>query len=289
VNAPAKRLRVGLTDPEGPLARHIREAFHEAQLPVSRIVPLGSEKDAGRLSELDGEPEILFPPARETIGDLDLLVLGGSEVDEEARRLADALGVAVFDAGASPAAALGCAALIEASSPQFAGFTLLLPAAEAGTAGIEELFEQSGDALNFRKTRAPVFGNRLAFNLFRDAKTAAMDRRFEAYLAERCPSCTTSVIAVRGALFHGHAGSAFLRFADGEAADAGAARLRKNPAFVTGGAPGSAYPAEAVERSEMRIDPPTVAGDILSVWFAFDGLALAARAVLDRARRLVGG
>jgi hypothetical protein len=289
VNAPAKKLRVGLTDPEGPLARHLRDAFHSADLLVSRFVPIGSVKEAGRLSEIDGEPEIFFPPVRETIGDLDLLVLAGSDVDEEARRLAEENEVSVFDAVATPPAALGCAALIEASSPQLAGFTLLLPAAEAGTAGIQELFEQSGDALNFRQTRAPVFGNRLAFNLFRDAKTVAMDRRIEAYMAERCPSCTTSVIAVRGAIFHGHAGSAFLRFADVEAAEAGAARLRKNPAFVTGGAPGSASPAEAVERSEMRIDPPTVAGDILSVWFAFDGLALAARAVLDRARRLVGG
>ena len=100
---------------------------------------------------------------------------------------------------------------------------------------------------------------------------------------------TTSVIGARAALFHGYAGSALLRFTDISAAQAGDARLRADPAIVSGAMPGAASPAGAVEDSEIRIDPPTLAGDALSVWFAFDGLALAARAVLDRALLLVRG
>src|SRR4029079_11459030 len=93
-----RAVRIGMTDPDGPLARHLRDLVHESDIPVSRFVPIGGEEDAGRLSEVDGEAEYRVAPSRETIGDLDLLVLGGSEVDAEALKLARENDVAVFDA-----------------------------------------------------------------------------------------------------------------------------------------------------------------------------------------------
>lgn len=279
---------MGLTDPQGPLSRHLRDVFHQSELPVSRFVPIGVEKDAGKLHEIDGETEIFVPPARETIADLDILVLAGSPIDEIARAIAVENAIPLYDASAAPAAALGCGALLLATDPQSAFFTLILPAAEEGTEGIQELFQQAGDALNFRDTQAPIFGIRLAFNLFRDAKTAAMDRRIQAYLAAAHPDGNASVVTVRGALFHGYAGMARLAFAGGAAAAAAAERLRGSPAIVVGKAPGFASPAVAVEDSRILADPPAVAGDALTVWFAFDGLALAARAALDTARALLG-
>jgi len=283
-----KSARIGMTDPDGPLARHVRDLVHQSSLPVSRFVPIGPEVEAGRLSEIDGEAEYRVAPTRETIGDLDLLVLGGSPVDAEALRLARENDVLVFDASSAPPAAIGCAAVIEASSPSFAAFTLLLPAAEAGTEGIQELFQQTGDALNFRDTQAPVFGSRLAFNLFRDARTAEADRRVEAYLVERFPGTGASVMEVRGALFHGYAGSALLRFADAAAAREGAAALLRAPGIEVSPETGGASPAVAVEEAGMRIDPPVVHEESVTVWFAFDGLTLAARAALDAVRALLG-
>ena len=276
-----------MTDPDGPLARHLRDLVHESDIPVSRFVPIGSEEEAGKLSEVDGEPEYRVVPTRETIGDLDLLVLGGSPVDAAALQLARENDVAVFDAGAAPPAALGCAALIHACAPASAAFTLLLPAAEAGTQGIQELFQQTSDALNFRDTAADVFGGRLAFNLFRDPGTQDADRRVAAYLAERFPACRTSVIAARAALFHGYAGSARMRFADATAAKAGAGALGRSPGIAVSARPGGASPAAAVAEASVRIDPPVVEGDVLTVWFAFDGLTLAARAALDPVRVLL--
>ena len=276
-----------MTDPDGPLARHLRDLVHESDIPVSRFVPIGTEEEAGRLSEVDGEPEYRVVPSRETIGDLDLLVLGGSPVDAAALQLARENDVAVFDAGAAPPAALGCAALIAACAPASAAFTLLLPAAEAGTPGIQELFQQTSDALNFRDTAADVFGGRLAFNVFRDPGTEAADRRVAAYLAERFPACRTSVIAARTALFHGYAGSARMRFADPAAAKAGAGALGHSPGIAVSARPGGASPAAAVAEASVRIDPPIVEGDGLTVWFAFDGLTLAARAALDPVRVLL--
>jgi hypothetical protein len=289
VKPPSKTraLRIGMTDPDGPLARHLRDLVHESDIPVSRFVPIGTEEEAGRLSEVDGEPEYRVVPSRETIGDLDLLVLGGSPVDAAARELARENDVAVFDAAAAPPSALGCAALIAACAPVFAAFTLLLPAAEAGTQGIQELFQQTSDALNFRDTAADVFGGRLAFNLFRDARTQDADRQVARYLAERFPECRTSVIAARAALFHGYAGSARMRFADGAAAKAGAAALGRGSGIALSARPGGASPAAAVAEASVRIDPPIVEGDELTVWFAFDGLTLAARAALDPVRALL--
>ncbi|HKB71632.1 MAG TPA: hypothetical protein VKH46_12370 [Thermoanaerobaculia bacterium] len=282
-----KKLRIGMTDPEGPLARHLRDVFARSDVPVSRFVPLGTEKDAGKIKALEEEPVIFVAPARETIGDLDLLVLGGSPADEESRRLARENEVPVWDLAESPAAAMGCDAILEAAAPESAVFTLLVPAAEEGTEGIQELFRQTSDALNFRDTESAVFGNRLAFNLLRDAKTEALDRRVEAHLAKRFPSSPAIVLVARAALFHGYAGSAVLRFADDAAAQRAAARLRGTPGVFSGKAPGAASPAAAVENAAVGIDPPVVSRDTLTVWFAFDGLALAAEAVLSRARALL--
>jgi hypothetical protein len=276
-----------MTDPDGPLARHLRDLVHESDIPVSRFVPIGGEEDAGRLSEVDGEPEYRVAPSRETIGDLDLLVLGGSSVDAEALRFARENDVAVFDASAAPPAALGCAALIAACAPAAAAFTLLLPAAEAGTKGIEELFQQTGDALNFRDTAADVFGGRLAFNLFRDKRTQEADRQVAGYLAERFPACRTSVIAARAALFHGYAGSARMLFADAAAAKAGATALAKSAGVTVSPRLGGASPAAAVAGATVLVDPPLVEDAALTVWFAFDGLTLAARAALDPVRALL--
>jgi len=280
-----RKLRVGLTDPEGPLARHLRDVFADTGLLVSRFVPLGTEPEAGTLKPGDDEPEIVVAPARETIGDLDLLVLAGSPVDAEARRIAKENDVPVWDAGENPPAALGCAAILEGSAPESAVFTLLLPAAEEGTPGIQELFRQTTDALSFRDTEAPVFGSRLAFNLFRDSRTDALAARIEAHLAARCPSSPATVVAARAALFHGYAGTAVLRFVDPDAASRAATRLRSAPEISPGPERG-ASPALAVENGTVRIDSPTVRGDTVSVWFAFDGLALAAESVLALARRL---
>jgi hypothetical protein len=282
---PAERkLRVGLTDAEGPLARHLRDVFAGSGLSVSRFVPFGNEKDAGTLKPGEEEPEIVVAPTRETIGDLDLLVLAGSPVDHEARRIAGENDVPVWDAGDAPPAAFGCARILESAAPESAVFTLLVPAAEEGTAGIQELFRQTTDALNFRDTDAAVFGSRLAFNLFRDSRTDALGLRIEAHLARRLPSSRATVVAARAALFHGYAGSAALRYAGPEEASRAASRLGET-AGITQRELGSS-PAAAVEASGVMIDRPAARGDTVTVWFAFDGLSLAADDVLVRARAI---
>jgi hypothetical protein len=276
---------VGLTDPEGPLARQVREAFHESPLSISRFVPLGTAEQDGRLSEIDGEAEFLRTPSRETVGDLDFLILAGSAADPECRRLAAESGVPAYDLEQTPLASLGCAAVLETLHPLpfSAVFTVLLPASEAGTPGIEELFGQAGDSLNFRPTEAPVFGSRLAFNVFRDPSTESLETAVTAALERRFTPCAVSVLGARIGIFHGYAASAQLRFSSESDARAAVRQLRETPGLSVGEAAGTASTAAAVEDSRVLLDPPIQLFERVSFWFAFDGLALASQAALAAA------
>jgi Semialdehyde dehydrogenase, dimerisation domain len=278
----SRKLRIGLTEPAGFFARQVREVFRENSVPVSRFVPLGTPEEDGRLSELDGEAAVLQAPSRETIGDLDLLILAGSPADPECRVLAARLEIPVFDVEQTPAAAQGCAAILSASDPLpvVAAFTVLLPASEKGMGGIEELFAQAGDSLNFRPTQAPVFGSRLAFNLFRDAATASLEGSIRIALEERFSPCTISMLCARAGVFHGYAASARLQFATAAEANNATRQFAASPELSLSEAPGGASTATAVEDSRILFDPPIQAGSSVSIWFAFDGLALAARGAL---------
>ena len=59
--------RVGLTDPDSPLAREIRKAIRNDGLAISRFVMIGAAEDAGRLRSEDGEPTLVEPPTRTSI------------------------------------------------------------------------------------------------------------------------------------------------------------------------------------------------------------------------------
>lgn len=287
---PAERkLRIGLTDPKGPFARQLREVFHEHSLPVSRFVPLGHAEEAGKLWEIDGEAEVLQGPTRESIGDLDLVILAGSPADAECKALASAGGIPMFDVADEPPAAEGCAAILAAIEPlpAEASFTILLPASEAGAGGVEELFAQAGASLNFRPAEASVFGERLAFNAFRDKASEALEAAVRSSLERRFPPCRISAICARIAVFHGYAGSALLRFGNEREAKNAIRRLGAASGLSRGASPGAST-AAAVEQTRVMLDPPALASERVSAWFAFDGLALAANAALRTARRLLG-
>lgn len=289
--APARRkLRVGLTDPEGPFSRNVRALFREHDVPVSAFVPLAMEESAGKLSEIDGEPAYFQVPRRETVGDLDLLVLSGSSADETCRQLAGSEGVLLFDLDLHPPAATGLRLLLGSlpEPPSFASFNLLLPAAELGNTAVEELFEQAADSLNFRPTKSGVLEGRLAFNTIRDSPAVRLEKAVSASLRSEFGAFPIRVVLARAGMFHGYCGAGFLRFRDGDEAGRAVAALAKSRALSIEKKPGSATPAAAVENPALLLEPPNVEGADVSIWFAFDGLALAAGAVLDLGRSLLG-
>lgn len=285
-----RQFRIGLTAPSEPLAREIRAFFRVQKFPVSRFVGFGTAEEEGKLSEIDGEASVLEVPRRETIADLDFLILAGSGADAEARSQAEAWSVPLHDLSPLPLAARGCAALAAALTPAplSAAFTVLLPAAEEADRGIHELFTQTSDALNMKPMSSSVFPERLAFNVFRDGRTTERERHLRETLARRLEGCAISVVCARAGIFHGYAGSVALRFAS--PADARRAReaLSKDSHVSIGRKPGHATPTLASESPEIRIDPPELRDDWLAFWFAFDGLALAAREAFAAARARLG-
>lgn len=286
----ARQLRIGLTAPEDPLARRLREVFRDENVPVSRFVELGSESQAGKFSEKDGDFSFIQTPSRETVGDLDLLLLNGSDADAAAERLAKENEVPIFRTDASTPAALGPEVVLMRLSPppREAGFTIIVPASERGEAGVEELFAQAGDALNFRQTPTRVFAARLAFNVFRDDAILRQEETLRSRLHESFPATTINILCVRAALFHGYAAAASLRFETEEAARTGAEQLQKSTAISFGRGPGHATAGRAVESEAILADPAIVAGPSLSFLFTYDGLTLAARRAVEAARRLLG-
>ncbi len=286
----ARKLRVGLTDPSGPFARHLREVFHKNSVPVSRFVPLGAAAQDGKLSEIDGEAEFLQAPSRETIGDLDLLVLSGSPADAESRILASQNGIPVFDLEETPPAAQGCAEILSSSAPlpAAAAFTVLLPASEKGAAGIEELFAQAGDSLNFRPTQTSLFGERLAFNLFRDGSTLSLENTARTALERRFTPCAVSVLCARAAVFHGYAASVSLQYSTEAEAKSAIRHFASSRSLSIAPSAGGASTAAAVEEPRIVLDPPIQAGPRVSIWFAFDGIDLAAKGALRAASGLLG-
>jgi hypothetical protein len=287
---PPRRFRIGVTAPDTPLAREIRSVFRREGYPVSRFVPLGDPGEEGKLSELDGEAAVVETPRRETVGDLDLLILAGSAADGSARGLARENDVPIHDASAVPPAAEGCRVLLDSlpAAPLEASFTLLLPAAEEADRGIHELFAQTGDAINMKPPAADVFRERLAFNLFRDSRTARIEKAVRSELEKGAPGTAVSVLCARAGIFHCYAGSAILRHRSSREARLAAGALGRNPRLSMGKTPGHASPAQASESPEVRLDPPQADGDRLCLWFAFDGLALAAARAFAAARERLG-
>ncbi|MGH9441862.1 MAG: Asd/ArgC dimerization domain-containing protein [Thermoanaerobaculia bacterium] len=285
-----RQLRIGLTDPRGPFARQVREAFHESPISVSRFVSLGPPDHEGELSQIDGEAEVLQAPGRETIGDLDFLILAGSSVDADCRAQAAAAGIPVFDLERDPSASEGCAAVLSAcdSLPTSASFTILIPASEAGAGGVEELFEQAGASLNFRPPDVAVFSARLAFNVFRDPATESLDAAVRASLERRFAPCRISATCTRIAVFHGYAASASLRFGSEALAKDAIRRIGSSPEISLGDRPGAASAASAVEERRVLLDPPMHRAEHVSLWIAFDGLARSAASALEAASRLLG-
>jgi hypothetical protein len=253
-------------------------------------VPIAADVEEGRLAEIDGEAAYLEPLRQETVADLDFLILGGSERDAEARSLASTGKIPLHDAAEVPIATHGCAALLEALSrpPQAAAFTLILPAAEEADAGIQELFHQAADALNLRPTEAKIFHDRLAFNLFRDKAVVREEQRIRVALLERFPSASLSVTAARAGIFHGYAGGASFEFPNPSEARKARHALDSSDALSVGSRPGHAAPGSLAEEERVRLDPPEVDGARMSLWFAFDALALAARSALRAAVSRLG-
>jgi aspartate-semialdehyde dehydrogenase len=98
-----------------------------------------------------------------------------------------------------------------------ADVTVLCPASERGSAGVNELQEQTVELLNFQTVESKVFGGQLAFNLLAEIEYSQQTERLIArqlkdLLGPALPS--VGIAAIQAPVFHSHACSVFLKFAN---------------------------------------------------------------------------
>jgi aspartate-semialdehyde dehydrogenase len=98
--------------------------------------------------------------------------------------------------------------------------TVLLPASERGSAGVDELQEQTVGLLNFHDVERRIYGGQLAFNLLSEAPEAArIEERIQAQVRNllQKEALPLRVVAIQAPVFHSHAIALFVTL-DGPAA-----------------------------------------------------------------------
>jgi aspartate-semialdehyde dehydrogenase len=196
-----KALNIALFDSSTLVGKRVKSHLAIRRFPVGRVrlFDTGAVEEGGNLSEFAGEPALATRPDREEMERIDLAFYcgrtgSGKEYLEWAGRgsfvaidltlSANLLErVPVVNASVNPSAVKGHAGILASPHPvsQFLSTVLapisrrlplaevvslvMQPASEEGEVGIEELYRQTVDLLNFKEAPKDLFGRVLAFNL----------------------------------------------------------------------------------------------------------------------------
>ena len=238
---------VAIVGSSSPLGQELREIIETSAFPVGHLTLLETEEYAGLLQEFAGEIQITQIISPQVFADVDIAFFAcspdiirayaasGASFPEVTIDLTqtDRPGV-LFLKGVSessrlqgpgyyvnphPAAiALGrvLARVQSAFSVKSADVTLLCPASERGSAGVNELQEQTVELLNFQTVESKVFRGQLAFNLLAEIEYSRQTERLIArqlrdLLGPALPP--VGIAAIQAPIFHSHACSIFLKFA----------------------------------------------------------------------------
>ncbi len=190
--------RVALVGASGPLGREVRSCLEQAGFPGAALVLLDLDEEVGLLTDYADEARVILEAAADNVADHPVACFCGLPelVERLGARVRDAGGIAIDASGASwgdmearlvdidtvqEAVATG-PGMISVPHPATlllsslaaalgnlmadASVTLLLPASERGTEGLEELARQATALLNFAETPTAELGRRVAFDAF---------------------------------------------------------------------------------------------------------------------------
>src|SRR2546422_8981933 len=186
------------------LGKELRQMLDDRGLPVGRRALLETEEYAGLLQEFAGDIQITQVIAPQALQDIDIAfftcspeimqsyVASGAPFPELTIDLTQAGQTGIlFLHGISGAGALRRKGYYVNPHPaaivlgrvlsdlhnkfvvQSAAVTILQPASERGTGGVDELQEHTGNLLNFQQVENKVFGAQLAFNIFPEPESSA--------------------------------------------------------------------------------------------------------------------
>ena len=169
--------------------------------------------------------------------------------------------------------------------------TVLLPASELGSAGVEELQQQAVGLLTFKPLQKDVYDAQVAFNLLASLGGAAkMDVEKTRFVITRqaaelsAEAELISVQVVQAPVFHGYTASVFAEFlSDVDVVDVRKALHGGLIAFTEDDAPSN---ESAAGGNEVLING-RVSGGVVWLWLAADNLRLAARQAVGCAQELV--
>jgi aspartate-semialdehyde dehydrogenase len=245
-------LRVAIVGASTLKGREVKSALQDRKFPVKKLMLLDSDEDLGRLSEFDGEPAFSMTINESSFVFLDVAFFAGSAettqtyahlakrndfllVDmtyafgrqsaiplfSESRKARETVAPREGVVSCPHPAAIAIASILERLSERYeirnCVVSVLEPASERGSSGVEELKQQTIDLFSFQKGSQAVFDRQLAFNLLSrfgaEAKEKLLDveqivaTQLRALLA---PGCLPSVTLIQAPVFHSHAFSFFV-------------------------------------------------------------------------------
>ena len=230
-----------------PLGKELREIIETTAFPVGTLSLVETEEYAGLLQEFAGEiqiTQIISPGAFKDVDIaffacspeiIDAYAASGSAFPELTIDLTqtDRQGVLFLKGVSDPARLQGAgyyisphpatiaigrvlAQLQSKFQVQSASVTVLCPASERGSAGVNELQEQTVELLNFQSVESRVFRGQLAFNLLAEIESSRqterlVTRQLRELLGASMPP--VGIAAIQAPVFHSHGCSVFLKLA----------------------------------------------------------------------------
>lgn len=316
---------IALVGSETLLGREVGEVFAETAMGQQLRLVAGDKDEEGKLTEIGGAPAFLTKLEADAVEDAGVVILAGSaessknalaanpsgvvidltyaaEDDPEARvrapqveggegeqRAGGLTGPQVVAHPAAIAIALILKRAHEAFPLRYSVVHIFEPASAWGTAGIEELQQQTVNLLSFQPLPKKIFGAQLSYALLAQLGPDApvqlqeIEERIERHLAsllERMDGVPMpSLRLVQAPVFHGYSFSFWVEFEDAPAVSDLEDALNRDPIEVRAGdfeAPNNVGAAGQSGVSVGAITPDRNHANAFWIWAAMDNLRIAA-------------
>lgn len=317
---------VAIVGSSSPLGKELREIIENSAFPVGNLSLLETEEYAGLLQEFAGEIQITQILSPAVFADTDIAFFACSpEIIEAYAASGSAFpdltidltqtgrkGTLYLKGVSAPSllkgagyyvnphpAVIALGRVLARMQSEFklesASITALCPASERGSAGVNELQEQTVELLNFQSVESKVFHGQLAFNLLAEIQTsrqleALVARQLSELLGQSLPP--VGIAAIQAPVFHSHACSVFLKLASPvNSEQIGACLNDARGGLIVHGEDGlSPSPVTVVGSDAVHIvriiADPAHPGDCF-LWIVSDNLRIAASNALQIAESLM--
>ena len=302
-------LRFAIANPLTLVGKELQSILHERGMPYAHMELVDTTGIEGeRLTEVNAEAAVVLPAGKDSFIGADVVFFcGPAEANERWAAQAVDDGAFVVDLSQPSQAVDGIAivigvndhaieekvvaisphpvvvsvALITAALKRLGAIRIctvsaIQPASEFGQPGVDELFEQTINALNMRAIPKHVFERQLAFNLY----PAAGGGETEAYIGAQLRAIVgtevpISVSITQGTTFHSHSFSLFVQFDHEVGRDAVAAELDRSEAIEVAAADDTFATIDAAGRDQLligRIQPDPNIANAFWIWGVVDNL-----------------